>query len=117
MATQISNAAAPAQSAAPAVIDPRTVLDHVHLVVNSLDRVLPFYTDIVGFQVHRREDRPDGRFAALGADRHDLLRLTERPDAPRPERTASMYHMSFLVKERVDLARWLRRIAETRTPV
>jgi catechol 2,3-dioxygenase len=99
------------------VIDPRTTLDHVHLIVNSLDRVLPFYTDVLRFKVHRREEHPDGNFVALGAGAHDLLRLTERPDAPRPERTGSMYHMSFLVKERVDLARWLQRIAETQTPV
>ncbi len=117
MATQVSNPATTAQPTAQDVIDPRTVLDHVHLIVRSLDRVLPFYTDVLGFKVHRREDRDDGRFAALGAGRHDLLRLTERPDAPRADGTASMYHMSFLVKERVDLARWLQRIAETGTPV
>jgi catechol 2,3-dioxygenase len=121
MTTDVSasatSTAEPAAPAALAVIDPRTVLDHVHLNVNSLDRVLPFYTDVLGFKVHRREESPDGPLVALGGGAHDLLRLTERPDAPRPERTASMYHMAFLVKERVDLARWLQRIAETRTPV
>src|SRR5204863_3789742 len=38
MATQLSNAAPtaqPAASASSAVIDPRTVLDHVHLIVRS----------------------------------------------------------------------------------
>jgi catechol 2,3-dioxygenase len=67
--------------------------------------------------VHRREDRQGGRFVALGAGTHDLLRLTERPDAPRAARTAGMYHMSFVVRERVDLARWLQRISDTKTPV
>src|SRR5687767_2920455 len=103
------------------VIDPRTTLDHVHLIVRSLDRVLPFYTDVLGFQVHRREDAradsPAERFVALGAGRNDLLRLTEVPDAPRAERSASMYHMAFKVEERIGLARWLQRITETRTPV
>jgi catechol 2,3-dioxygenase len=99
------------------VIDSRTVLDHVQIVVNDLDRVLPFYTDVLRFKVHRREDRPEGRSVALGAGAHDLLRLVEKPDAKRPDRTASMYHMSFLVKDRVDLAQWLRRIGETQTPV
>ncbi|MDQ3702336.1 MAG: VOC family protein [Chloroflexota bacterium] len=106
-----------APTAPTGVIDPRTSLDHVHLVVHSLDRVVPFYTDVLGFQVHRREDSPEGRFAALGAGRNDLLRLTEVPDAPRSERAASMYHMAFKVEQRIDLARWLRRITETRTPV
>ncbi|HEV2126499.1 MAG TPA: VOC family protein [Chloroflexota bacterium] len=99
------------------VIDPRTALDHVHLIVNDLDRVLPFYTDVLRFKVHRRETGSEGRFVALGAGAHDLLRLTEKPEAPRPAHTASMYHMSFLVKERFDLARWLQRIGETGTPV
>jgi catechol 2,3-dioxygenase len=104
-------------TAASHVIDPRTALDHVHLIVRDLDKVVPFYTDIIGFKVHRREGHSDGRFVALGAGRHDLLRLTERPDAPSADRTASMYHMSFKVENRVDLARWLQRIAETKTPV
>ncbi|HET7770066.1 MAG TPA: VOC family protein [Chloroflexota bacterium] len=95
------------------VIDPRTHLDHVHLVVRDLSKVLPFYTDIIGLKVHRR----DGSFAALGAGAHDLIRLTQDPDAPSGERTAGMYHFSLLVKERADLARWLRRIAQTKTPV
>jgi len=116
--TSTTTPAAQAATHDPAhVIDPRTTLDHVHLIVNDLDRVLPFYTDILRFKLHRRDDTPVAHFAALGAGRHDLLRLTEKPDAPRPERTASMYHMAFLVKERVDLAQWLRRIAETQTPV
>jgi catechol 2,3-dioxygenase len=99
------------------VIDRRTVLDHAHLIVNDLDRVLPFYADVLRFKLHRREAGPEGRTAHLGAGRHDLLRLTEHPDAPRPQGTAGMYHMAFLVKERVDLARWLKRIADTGTPV
>src|SRR5689334_3679360 len=105
MTIDTSSATAAAGQAAPAAIDPRTALDHVHLIVNDLDRVLPFYTGVLGFKVHRQEDHPDGRFAALGAGRHDLLRLTERPDAPRPARTASMYHVSFKVEERIGLAR------------
>ena len=114
MATDVQT---PAAGAKPDVIDPRTVLDHAHLIVRSLDAVLPFYTDVLRFKVHRRETHADGNFVALGAGAHDLLRLTERPDAPSSERTASMYHMAFLVKERRDLARWLQRIAETGTPV
>jgi catechol 2,3-dioxygenase len=108
---------AAARRPVPGVLDPRTALDHVHLVVHRLDAVLPFYTDIIGLRVHRREDRPDGRFVALGTGRHDLLRLTERPDAPRPERTAGLYHVSLNVPERIDFARWLKRIADSRTPL
>lgn len=95
------------------MIDPRTALDHVHLTVRDLDEELRFYTNVIGLKVHRR----DGSFAALGAGAHDLLRLTENKGAPIGERTAGMYHFSLLVKERADLARWLRRITETKTPV
>ena len=107
----------PAASGAPRVIDPRTGLDHVHLVVNDLDRVLPFYTDVLCFTLHRTGREAQGRTARLGAGRHDLLRLSERPDAPRPEGTAGLHHMAFLVTERVELARWLKRITDTGTPV
>jgi catechol 2,3-dioxygenase len=110
-------AASAGTPAAPGTLDPRTALDHVHLVVHRLDAVLPFYTDVIGLRVQRREERPEGRFVALGAGRHDLLRLTERPDAPRPEGTAGLYHFSLNVPQRIDFARWLKRIADTRTPV
>ena len=102
---------------APYVIDPRTTLDHAHLIVRSLDTVLPFYTDVLRFKVHRREEHTDGRFVALGAGAHDLLRLSERPNAPSAEGTGSLYHLSFLVNDRAELAQWLRRIAESKTPV
>lgn len=102
-----------ATPATQSTLDPRTTLDHVHLTVNDLARVLPFYTDILGLKVHRNEPG----FAALGAGRHDLLRLTERPAAVRADRAAGMYHFSLLVRERVEFAQWLRRISETRTPV
>src|SRR5688572_25214653 len=93
-------ASAPTQTTNP-VIDPRTHLDHLHLTVRDLDKVLPFYTDIVGLKVHRR----DGPFAALGVGAHDpstgsgrsLVRLTEDPAAQSGERTAGMYHFSLLV--------------------
>src|SRR5687768_5436248 len=97
----------------PMAIDPRTKLDHVHLTVRDLEKELRFYTEIVGLKIHRR----DAASAALGAGAHDLLRLTHDASAPSGERTAGMYHFSLLVKERADLARWLRRISETKTPV
>lgn len=110
MATQTAPYAA--AGVAP-TIDPRTVLDHVHLTVNDLEREVAFYRDVLGLKVHRREDG----FAALGAGRQDLLRLTERRGAPRAAGTSGLYHFCLLVTERVELAQLLRRIAHTRTPV
>ena len=57
----------PAAPGASRVIDPRTALDHVHLVVNDLDRVLPFYTDVLRFTLHRTGRGAQGRTAHLGA--------------------------------------------------
>ena len=107
----------PAPAAEGAVLDPRTTLDQARLIVRSLDTVLPFYTGVLGLEEQRQEDGPQGRRVVLGAGRDELLRLTERPDAPRVERSAGMYHLALRVQQRADLARWLRRIAETRTPV
>jgi catechol 2,3-dioxygenase len=107
MTTQQAPAAVPRHT-----LDPRTSLDHVHLTVRNLEREVAFYRDVLGLQVH---DRTDGE-AALGAGQV-LLRLTERPDAPRPAGVAGLYHFCILVPERVDLAQLLRRIVETRTPV
>lgn len=94
-------------------IDPKTRLGHVHLVVNDLDRVSAFYQDVLGFRVHRRE----ADMVALGAGGEDLLRLTARRDARYYRRAGGLYHTAFLVPNRVDLAQWLRRIAETETPI
>src|SRR5690348_1947145 len=104
MATLPAGVQAEAPSAGHRTLDPRTSLDHVHLAVRDLDREIAFYTEILGLKVHRRADGAEGRFAALGAGRDDLLRLTERPDAVRAERAAGMYHLCFLVRERVELA-------------
>jgi catechol 2,3-dioxygenase len=112
-ARQPGGAPTPATAPDRHVIDPRTVLDYVHLTVTDLARVVDFYHHVLGLRVHRRQ----AGYAALGAGRHDLLRLTERPDAPRARRTSGLYHFCLLVEQRVELAQLLRRIAETGTPV
>jgi catechol 2,3-dioxygenase len=94
-------------------IDPRTALGHVQLVVADLAGEVAFYTDVLGFRLHRRE----AGSALLGAGADDLLRLEERKGATRATGTTGLYHFAVLVSRRVDLAQLLRRIAESRTPV
>lgn len=94
-------------------LPPATGLGHVHLIVTDLDRALAFYQDILGLQIHRRERDT----VYLGAGQADLLALTGRPGAPRVAGTTGLYHFAILVPSRPELARVLRRILQTRTPV
>jgi catechol 2,3-dioxygenase len=95
-------------------IDPRTDLGHVHLTVADLDRSLEFYTEVLGFRVHRRE----GDTAHLGVGSDDLLLLTESPGAkPRPRNTTGLYHFAILLPDRASLARSLGRLVEKSYPL
>jgi catechol 2,3-dioxygenase len=93
-------------------IPPTTRLGHVHLTVNSLDREITFYTQILGFKLHWRE----GTEAALGTDAEILLRLTENPAARRVQNTSGMYHFAVLYPSRKELARAIARLFALRYP-
>ena len=92
-------------------IDPQTTIGAVHLTIPDLDRSIAFYTDRLGFEVHRR----DGDAAALGAGGSDLMVLVQAPAAPHVRGTTGLYHFAILVPSRADLARSLRLLAETDT--
>jgi catechol 2,3-dioxygenase len=95
------------------IIHPATRLGYVHYTAANLDRLIPFYTNVLGFSVHWQE----GGAAGLGAGGDDLLQLTENRNARRVRGTTGLYHTAFLVPTRLELAQLLRRIAETRTPI
>src|ERR1700712_5567743 len=91
-----------------------TMIGSIELVVADLDRSVRFYQDMLGFEVQAR----DAQTASLGVDGQLLLRLTGRPGArPHPVRTTGLYHFAILVPTRRDLARSLRRLAESRYPI
>jgi catechol 2,3-dioxygenase len=94
-------------------LDAGTKPGHVHLTVADVSRSVDFYRAALGMQLHWRENGSAG----LGAGRHDILRLTENPQARRVAQTAGLYHFAVLVPSRLELAQSLRRIAETRAPV
>ncbi len=94
-------------------IHPATTLGYVHLNVSDFNKSLPFYQEVLGFQLHRRE----GDTAYLGAGGGDILALTERHGAVKPEFATGLYHFAVLVPSRVDLARSLRRLIETEYPL
>src|SRR5262249_58136054 len=86
----------------------------VALAVRDLERMHAYYRDLLGLAtVDRSTDS-----VRLGAGSVAFLELQQRPDAkPDDERTAGLYHTAFLMPTRGDLARWLLRVAQNRTPV
>ena len=96
-----------------ASIHPDTSLGYVHLTVSDLERSLKFYQEVLGFRIHGRSNGT----ARLGAGRDEILRLTELPGARPAQRTTGLYHFAVLTPSRRDLARSLRRLAESRWPL
>lgn len=89
-----------------------TRLGHVHLTVASLERQIPFYTQVLGFNLHWRKESE----AALGTAAEVLLRLTEEPSARRVQNSAGMYHFAILYPSRQALARAIARLFALRYP-
>jgi catechol 2,3-dioxygenase len=102
---------APARATLPAELR----LGQAHLTVTDLDRAVAFYGDVVGLRVERRDD-PATAVLGLG-DGREVLVLVEDADARPPGRHAGLYHVALLYPSRLELARALQRIAETRAPI
>ena len=95
---------------------PTFVLRQVSLVTRSLDRILPFYRDTLGFVTRR----PDARTVTLhfSAAAPAVIIFTENPSAVEPtERVAGLFHLALLVPDRPTLAAVLARLIEHRQPV
>jgi catechol 2,3-dioxygenase len=88
-------------------------LGPVHLRVTDLDRSVAFSATSIGLQLIDR----DGDVARLGAGDGEILVLHEHPDARRAGRHAGLYHFALLHPTRQELARALRRLIATRTPI
>ena len=83
-----------------------TRIGRVALRVASLDRVVPFYRDVVGLDVAR-----DGTGAVLSAGDDPLVVLREEPGAPeRPSDAAGLFHLAVRVPSRAALGDALTRI-------
>jgi catechol 2,3-dioxygenase len=82
----------------------------VRLNVADAERERAFYEHTIGF----REVGRDRDALQLGADGIPSVELVESPDAaPRPPRTTGLFHLAILVPSRPELARALRRIAQS----
>lgn len=92
---------------ADSTLPAETTVGRVSLRVANLDRLVDFYSAVVGLDVQRRDD---GR-AVLGAGETALLELVGAPDTPARERAdAGLFHTAVRVPTRAALGAALARI-------
>lgn len=94
-------------------IAPNTAMGTVALAVGDLARSAAYYQNNIGLQLQEQE----GAVATLGVDHTPLLRLEEVPGAKVIRRATGLYHFALLLPSRLELARTLRHLAETQTPI
>jgi catechol 2,3-dioxygenase len=83
-------------------------LGRIALRVGSIDRLRPFYADVLGLTVDR-----DGDSAVLAAD-SPLVVLDEESDAPeRPRDAAGLFHLALRVPSREALGDVLARVDDS----
>jgi len=88
-------------------------LGAVHLTVTDLDRSIPFYEQVIGLELRRR----DGNVAAMGPGDEMLVVLHEDRAARAPGRSAGIYHYALLFPTREELARAALRVLRQRSPI
>jgi catechol 2,3-dioxygenase len=94
-------------------IDAATTIGVATLAVSDAQHALMFYKELLGLKVLDRADEQ----IVLGAGGVPLLRLLVQSGlAPRPRHTAGLYHVAFLLPDRVALAHVLQRLLLTRFP-
>jgi catechol 2,3-dioxygenase len=96
------------QTTSATSIHPATQLGQVSLTVSSLENQVRFYQQVLGFNLHWRDDHSAG----LGAGGADLLHLVEQPDVKRYQRVTGLYHLAILYPDRHHLARAIARLFE-----
>ncbi|NIH87094.1 VOC family protein [Amycolatopsis granulosa] len=71
---------------------------HVGLTVTDIERSLPFYLDVFGFEVLAEGKEEDRRWAFLGRDGQLLVTLWQQGDAGFAASSAGLHHLSFQVE-------------------
>lgn len=94
---------------------PVTFVSQVNLKVQSLERSLAFYQEVIGFKVYEKTDKS----AKLTADGKTVLLSIEQPSdvTPKKGRTTGLYHYALLLPERTDLANILKHLLQTGYPL
>lgn len=68
---------------------------HIGLNVTDLDRSLPFYGDVLGFDVLGQGKEDGRRFAFLGRDGQLVLTLWQQADGAYAPALAGLHHLAF----------------------
>jgi catechol 2,3-dioxygenase len=94
---------------------PHTHVSQVTIKVESLQRSLNFYQEVIGFKVLDESQNK----AQLTADGETTLLTIEQPEnvTPKQPRTTGLYHFAILLPERADLGRILNHFAQLNIPL
>lgn len=85
------------------MIHPKKV-GHVVLKVRDLKRAEQFYTEVLGFEVVTRLNRPRGVFFTLGVQHHDLAVLQVPAESePVKEHQVGLHHVALQVGNLTEL--------------
>ena len=85
------------------MIRPKKV-GHVVLKVRDVARAEQFYTEVLGFEVVMRLDRPRGVFFTLGEQHHDIAVLEMPADAePVKDNQVGLHHVALQVDSLAEL--------------
>ena len=103
---------------APAPIDGRVDIGHVHLKVADLQRALDFYVGVLGFEVTQRYG-PQAAFISAGGYHHHIGLNTWESlgGSPPPAGSTGLYHTAILYPTRAALADALRRLTKAKIPL
>jgi len=100
------------------VIDPNTIIGHVHLKVADLKRSIKFYTEILGFEVMTKWGDNAVFLSAGGYHHHIGLNTWESANGnPPPKGSTGLYHFAILVPNRKELARIFKRLKKYKWPI
>jgi len=89
---------------------PNTYVEHVNIKVESLERSLKYYQEVIGFKV-LEQTATTAKFTTDG--KMSILSI-EQPSQPLPKlgRTTGLYHFAILLPHRSDLARIVYHFSE-----
>jgi catechol-2,3-dioxygenase len=99
------------------MIHPKKV-GHVVLKAQDLREVEKFYTEVLGFEVVTRLNRPRGVFFSLGEQHHDLAVLEVPPEADAPkDNQVGLHHVALQVGSFAELKECYRTLQSRNIPI